>query len=297
MGKHAYLIVANTNLKVLATCLRMIDDPRNDIYILFDKKCKIKTDKLRNLSSNVSRSNLFFLDPIVVNWAAYSLIEAEMLLIDRACSGEQKYDYLHISQGSALPIKKQDDIHSYFDKMAGTEFVNIKLDSRFAEFKCWYRHFFAQNKYYRYNKLVKAANVISVSIQKALNIRKNLDITLYQGSGLCSITYEFGQYLSSRHDEIRRRFKYSLAADECFIQTMAMASKFGQNIHLLDASQTDNAWLIDWTLPREKNSPHVWTMADKDLLFNQPEGICFSRKFGDSVDLDIIRAVEERFGK
>lgn len=37
-AKHAYLIATNGNYEVLKTCLRMIDDERNDIYILFDKK-------------------------------------------------------------------------------------------------------------------------------------------------------------------------------------------------------------------------------------------------------------------
>ena len=33
MGKHAYLIATNSNLSVVRTCLRMIDDKRNDIYL------------------------------------------------------------------------------------------------------------------------------------------------------------------------------------------------------------------------------------------------------------------------
>ena len=295
MGRHAYLIVANTNLLVLASCLRMIDDARNDVYIIFDKKCESINEKQSLLSQNIKVSNLSFLEPIVINWGAYSLIEAEMLLLKRACTSNVVYDYLHLFQGSDLPIKCQDEIHSYFNKMKGKEFVNINIESNFGEYKCWYRHFFAQNKYYRYNKLVKAANVISLKIQKFLHIRTNLDITLYDGSGLCSITYEFGKYLVARHDEICRRFKYGLAADEVFIQTMVMSSPFKNNVFLLSNDRVSgNARLIDWTLSREKNSPHIWTMADKKTVFSQPEGICFARKFCDNIDLEIVHAIEER---
>lgn len=42
MGKHAsYLIVSNANFNVLKLCIKLIDDIRNDIFILFDKKAKV----------------------------------------------------------------------------------------------------------------------------------------------------------------------------------------------------------------------------------------------------------------
>lgn len=52
MSKHAYLIVANSNLSVVRTALRLIDDIRNDIYLLIDKKSRFTEDTLKLISSD-----------------------------------------------------------------------------------------------------------------------------------------------------------------------------------------------------------------------------------------------------
>lgn len=42
MKKHAYLIIANKNPEQLKKLLGSLDDERNDIYLLIDKKSLIK---------------------------------------------------------------------------------------------------------------------------------------------------------------------------------------------------------------------------------------------------------------
>ena len=39
--KHAYLILAHTEFKLLGFLVSRLDDPRNDIYIHFDKKLRV----------------------------------------------------------------------------------------------------------------------------------------------------------------------------------------------------------------------------------------------------------------
>lgn len=38
MGKHAYCIIAHTDRYCLERLLNLLDDARNDIYVLLDKK-------------------------------------------------------------------------------------------------------------------------------------------------------------------------------------------------------------------------------------------------------------------
>lgn len=68
MSKHAYLIVANSNLSVVRTALRLIDDIRNDIYLLIDKKSRFTEDTLKLISSDVRMSNLFITNCFTVNF-------------------------------------------------------------------------------------------------------------------------------------------------------------------------------------------------------------------------------------
>lgn len=55
MSKHAYLIVVNSILSVVRTALRLIDDIRNDIYLLIDKKSRFSEDTLKINSSHYGK--------------------------------------------------------------------------------------------------------------------------------------------------------------------------------------------------------------------------------------------------
>lgn len=217
-------------------------------------------------------------------------------LIKTALASGVEYKYLHFFQGSDLPIKTQEQIHSFFDNKVGDlQFISIeKSRSTMAENKCWYYHMFCHNRFFRTNKLMKGLNFAIVYIQKLLRLRHNTDIKLYQGSALFSITQEFAEFLISRESEIRRRFLWSLAADECFVQTIAMNSLYKYHIYGIEKGSSCNARLIDRTRPDGKNSPHIWRSDELDLLLNQPEEICFARKFSENVDFEIVRKLGER---
>jgi hypothetical protein len=67
MHKHAYMIVANANFNVVETCLHMIDDPRNDIYLLLDSKSRVSQKQKDRFSKCASQSSLTICEQIV-NW-------------------------------------------------------------------------------------------------------------------------------------------------------------------------------------------------------------------------------------
>ncbi len=54
--KHAYIITANSNFSVLKVCLSLIDDERNDIYLMFDKKAEVSDEVRCSLESVVGKS-------------------------------------------------------------------------------------------------------------------------------------------------------------------------------------------------------------------------------------------------
>lgn len=97
MKKHAYIIVANSLSDVLLTCVRMLDDPFNDIYVLFDRKAHFITHT-QPLKQCVQHSKWEFCEQLV-NWAGYSQIAAVMTLLKRACSKQRQYAYIHFLQG------------------------------------------------------------------------------------------------------------------------------------------------------------------------------------------------------
>lgn len=289
---HAYMIATNNNFKVLKATLELLDDARNDIYILFDKKAKISTEIKESILSGCKKSKVYILPDIIINWGGWSQIEATLSLLKAVNNSSCEYKYVHFFQGSDMPIKKQNQIHEFFNKMDGYEFVMIEKDrGKMAYNKTHYRHFFCHNRFFRHNKLMKALNFGLVSIQKFLHIETNNDIEMYQGSALFSITGACAKYVQSKEKEIYKRFRYSLAGDECFIQSILMNSDYASKIAGIDKTKSSNARIIDRSRPDGKNSPHVWRLNELSYIFSLPDEYCFARKFDERIDGSIIEKI------
>ena len=152
-------------------------------------------------------------------------------------------------------------------------------------------HLFCHNRFFRKSKFVKCINFGLVYLQKILHIEKHLDMDVYQGSALFSITGECAKYIESKAGDIYKTFRFSLAADEVFLQSILMASNYRSNIANIEKDITSNARLIDRTRPDGKNSPHVWRKNEFDYIVNQSEDICFARKFDEKIDFEIVEKI------
>lgn len=221
-----------------------------------------------------------------------------MTLIETASHSGEVYSYIHFFQGADLPIKTQDEIHAFFEGDPQKNYVSIERQrSCMAQNKCWYRHLFCHNRFFRKNRIVKALNFGLVAVQKALKIKMNQDIELYQGSALFSITGECARFVESRKAEIKRRFRYSLAADEVFLQSILMDSEYRETISKVDSETSSNARFIDRTRPDGKNSPHIWRAHEIDFLLGLPDEFCFARKFDEKVAPEAVTLLMKEIEK
>ena len=78
--KHAYLIIAHNDPKLLSVLVGMLDDQRNDIYILIDKKA----DTAQFSAIKTTKSGLVFVPRVDIRWGHISQVEAEMTLFQAA---------------------------------------------------------------------------------------------------------------------------------------------------------------------------------------------------------------------
>ncbi len=58
-----------------------------------------------------------------VSWGGYSQVQCEILLLKEAI--EHNYDYYHLMSGVDLPIKTNKEIHEFFIKNKGKEFISF----------------------------------------------------------------------------------------------------------------------------------------------------------------------------
>ena len=113
MAKHAYLIMAHNQPKLLEILIQCLDYHENDIYVHLDQKW---TDfDGTDLYKYVKKSKLYILkDRYDVRWGSYSQILCEVRLLEEAV--KKHYSYYHLMSGMDLPLKPQKEIHEIFDK-------------------------------------------------------------------------------------------------------------------------------------------------------------------------------------
>lgn len=284
MNKHAYLIIAHHEFELLEMIIKLLDFEQNDIYIHIDKK--VGDFDFDRFLSIPKKSGVFFTDRISNTWGAFSGIETELCLL-KAAAGKN-YSYFHLISGVDLPLKTAKEIYAFFEQNSGKEFVHFCTEEftkrpSTAERASLY-HLFGQ-KAGRGNNLYGFIDKISLALQRRLKVDrlKKEGIVPYCGANWFSITGDFANYLLSKEDFIKKAFSKSFCADEVFLQTVLMNSKFKDRLSSPCYSDecTANMRYVDW----KRGNPYTFRTEDFDILMNS--GCLFARKFDLEVDREI----------
>ena len=141
--RHAYLIMAHNEPEILRVLVGLHDDPRNDIFIMIDKKADFNQFK----DIHTEKSELVWSKRIDNRWDSFTNIEAEMMLMETAYNHDQ-YRYFRLLSGVDLPLKTQDFIHDFFEKNDGKEFVEVRDDEECRKHAWRYRFYHFFMRYY-----------------------------------------------------------------------------------------------------------------------------------------------------
>ncbi len=283
MKKHAYLIMAHTQPALLKKLLKMLDDERNDIYLHIDSKAK--DYPLDEIAAAVQKSNCVFTERTDVKWGSYSQINCEMVLLKEAVKTE--HAYYHLLSGMDLPIKSQDEIHNFFEKYEGLEFVDEDLPkiSEAALSRVKYTHKF-------YGKAGSAKDLLgafSAKGQKLLGVDKTKkygDIIFQKGRNWFSITHGLAKLVVEKEEWIREVFGQSVCGDELFLQTVARNSCFAEKIcNPNTMPKIPDTRYIDWARG-SNNNPYVFRESDFEEL--KSSNALFARKFDLNIDQKIV---------
>ena len=283
MKKHAYLIMAHTQPELLKMLLKKLDDERNDIYLHIDSKAK--DYPLDEVAAVLQKANCVFTERTDVKWGSYSQIHCEMVLLKEAVKCE--YSYYHLLSGMDLPIKSQDEIHAFFEKYDGLEFVDEDLPeiSEAALSRVKYNHKF-------YGKAGSAKDILgalSAKGQKLLGVDKTKkygDIIFQKGRNWFSITHGLAKLVVEKESWIQEVFGQSVCGDELFLQTVARNSEFADKIcNPNTMPEVPDTRYIDWERG-SNNNPYVFRESDYEELMNS--SALFARIFDLNIDKKIV---------
>ncbi|MBQ9362242.1 MAG: glycosyl transferase [Bacteroidaceae bacterium] len=293
-NRHAYCIICHSQPRLLQLLVRLIDDERNDIFLMIDKKA----DKSLFKDISASKSGLYVLPSMKIWWGEDSQIEAEMRLFETA-SRTASYSYCHLLSGADLPLKLQDEIHAFFQNHQGKEFVEFwkQPDTYDIIRKRMRKHFF-----HNYNQVAHRTlgqNLERMLQRNLLSINKRVNPQprihslpeLKMGPNWVSVTGDFVKFLMTKRDFIRKAFRHTYCADELFLQSIIWDSPFRENIYQYEkctghTGEKDvfgcNMRLIDWT----RGAPYTFTHEDIDELSHSDK--LFARKI-DGSDKELIQ--------
>ena len=286
MAKHAFLIIAHKNDKSFKTLLELLDHKDNDIFVHMDAKLDgyyiSETEKI------IKKSRIIHVERSSVQWGGYSMVNAELLLLEKATE-TGKYQYYHLISGEDLPLMKQSEMHKFFEKNKGKEFIDFyKKSTDCAErVRYWYPF---QEKWGRKNWKITR---LMVAMQKPF-VRRNKDVDFYRGQQWFSITDDFARYIVSKKEWIEKIFRKTWCSDEVVMQTVLMGSPFKNSVYT--DKRSAGSWkntccmrYIDW----ERGGPYIFRESDFDELIAC--GMCFARKFDAKVDSKIIDKLKRHF--
>lgn len=278
--KHAYLIIAHTDFKILETLLGVLDYTGNDIFVHIDLKVNYTIKYIPKISSirtipDEKRVN--------VRWGTDSQIHCELALYKYATQFGP-YDYYHLISGVDLPIKSQAYIHNFFEQNKGKEFLGLMQNAWRTEKKIMYYHFFISRPYPKSWKYF--IHVGLVALQQILHMKRS-DMgwkVLAKGANWSSLTHAAVEYILSQEEMIRKRFRYTMACDEVYKQTILINSPFADKLYCKTDEYKGCLRMVDW----KRGNPYVWSMEDFEEIINSDK--LFARKFS-SEKMDVVNAL------
>lgn len=234
-------------------------------------------------------------NPIKVYWGDISQVQVEYLLFETALS-HGPYAYYHLLSGTDLPIKSQDYIHAFFQQNAGKEFVGFWQDAahqRDLERKVFRYYFFTKrlkDKEHLLHGITALIRNLILAVQKISHHRRKQTFEFKKGGNWISITENAVKYLLQYKEIVLNRMKYTLCADEIFIQTILWNSPFRERMHCTNNANTGSMREIDW----EHGSPYIWQDHDYQTLINSNK--IFARKFN-SNQMGVVYKIQKLYLK
>lgn len=268
--RHAYLIMAHNQFELLEKLLCLLDDARNDIFLHIDKK--VKNIDLTCFETRCSRARVFFpRKRIDVRWGTQSQVKTEMLLFKTAWE-RGPYHYYHLLSGVDLPLKSQNDIHSFFSEkqisfLSLAKQVTVYDRQRISRYHGLFPQWLLGGK----------LNTWAAILQEKFKVDRlaHTDISVRKGSNWGSLTQQAVDYLLKKEKQIIKLTRFSSCADEVYKQTILCNARF--------SVEPDNLRLTIWD---DGSHPKILTMDDLPNLLRSDR--LFARKFDLSVDSAVV---------
>lgn len=260
----AHLILAHSQPAQLERLIDSLQHENAYFFIHIDRKVKSS-----NFSFLAAKERVFLISNRErVRWGAYSIVQATLNGFMAIAESAIKIDMVNLLSGSDYPLKSPEDIHDFFEKNRGKNFMEYRfIPEEWKEAETRFTEYHLTN--YRFH----GKTTLQTWMNKLLPTRKMPDLLVPVGkSQWLSITMEAVLFIINyldEHPEVVRFFKLTWAPDEMIFQTILYNSTFRSKLI------NNNLRYIDWSAGHA--SPKTLNYEDVDKLL--ASNALFARKF------------------
>lgn len=277
--KIAHLILAHSQPAQVARLVKILAHSDAYFFLHIDKKVAIA-----DFEGVLPKERVYFVEKReTVGWGAYSIVQATINGLKAIASSGLDIGYINLLSGSDYPLKRADEIHDFFQKQNGKNFLEFQSVTT-----QWTEAIPRLTQYHLTNYDFPGKYFVQKWMNKLLPARKMPDNLIPVGkSQWLSITMDAARhildYLQS-HPEVVYFFKHTWAPDEIIFQTILY------NSHFRDKMVNDNLRFIQWK--DGKASPETLTVKDQAKLLNTKA--LFARKFDMRSQPEILDQLDKK---
>lgn len=282
MIRIAHIVIAHKNSAQLSRLIQKLKHPGADFYVHVDLKVDINIFKSLLDIPGVS----FIKNRISCNWGGNSLFMGIISSMQEVTSLKKDYDFINLLSGQDYPIAPAHEIHNYFEKHLGMNFISFE-ESRDAP---WLKDAVLRYEKYHFTDFKFRWKYFLERVFNRLTPKRRFPIPgqLYGSSKgtWWTITEPCARYITNYlrdHKKVSNALKYCWATDEFVIPSLIMNSVFK------DTVINNNLRYIDWS--EGKASPKLLGIADFTALKNSND--FYARKFDTDFDENILNKIDK----
>jgi hypothetical protein len=270
---QAILILAHTapdHVFQLASLLKK----RFEIYIHFDRKCPLSAEQIHHMEE----SGIHWYQEISVHWGSWSIVEATLLLMNKAMENPQ-ISHVHVISGQDWPTVNIDSLYAYYENNFAIhmECYPAKGVKKSGEpIVAWQNCYFHYDRIPRRTLFGKIYHRFSLVFQLLFGINKKRTLgkgwEWYHGSQWMDLPRDAVEYLLDyleKNPAVKQCFQTGFCSDEFWSQTILWHPPLQPRI------TGENHRLILW---EKKHGSYPAVLDEEDLPRVDPAKHHFCRK-------------------
>lgn len=287
---QAILILAHKDADFVYRLSKFLKQKFN-IYVHFDTKFNLS----QQTKEKFNEIGIFVYQEFNVNWAAFSIVEAEFFLMKEALKNKDN-TFFHLISAQDFPTKDINDIFEFYENNTNIYMTYVlsksyKNGSSYEKVLYWQKYYFDFDKLKRKSLYGKIYHRISILYQMLTGVNKFKELgikeDMYYGSNWIDISREPLEYMVNFLENNKnwyKLFKTSAFPDESVFQTILCNSKYKDRI-----INNNHRYILH----RHINGPKILNMADYDKLKNGDYH--FARKVDKNISKELIATLQKNF--